>query len=116
MNELTASPCSDQRPSHLFRPGQSGNPAGRPKGCLGGRALALQTLERVLADPKNQADLAQAIQQAFSADPMKFFRTIIMPLLPQDVKIRMAEEGAIQWVSLATTFPMKSAEPTGNPR
>ena len=92
-----------------LQPGAKLNPAGRPKGCLGGRALALQTLERVLADPKNQADLAQAIQQAFSADPMKFFRTIIMPLLPQDVKIRMAEEGAIQWVSLATTFPMKRA-------
>ena len=108
--------CSNQKPAHLFKPGQSGNPAGRPKGCLGGRALALQTLENVLANPANQAELAKAIQSAFSADPMKFFRQIIMPLLPQDVKIRMAEEGAIQWVSLATTFPMKKAEPTGNPR
>ena len=89
---------------------------GKPKGALGGRARTLMLLDRILGEDRIQREMERSLREAILEDPVKFFRTIVMPLLPQDVKIRMAEEGAIQWVSLATTFPMKKAEPTGNPR
>ena len=44
-----------------YVPGQSGNPAGRPKGALGGRAVSLQTLDRMLAQPRTQRALMRAL-------------------------------------------------------
>ena len=87
----------------LFQPGNTLNPAGRPKGSIGGRAHALMILDSVMAEEHNKAKLRAAIQAEFDKEPMRFFRQIIMPLLPQDVRLRMGEEGAIQWVSLLTT-------------
>ena len=88
---------------------------GRPKGSLGGRALALRTLDDVIRKDRNQENLAHAFQAEFDRDPIKFFKQIIMPLLPQDVKIKLGEEGAIQWVSLSTMFPMKGSAPSTEP-
>lgn len=53
-------------------PGYSLNPAGKPKGKLGGRALALKTLDRVMAKERNQENLANALQAHFDEDPVRF--------------------------------------------
>ena len=65
-----------------FQGGQSGNPRGRPKGSYGGRIQALAELDRLLARGKNKKLLAQALEKEFQADPAKFFKTVVMPLLP----------------------------------
>lgn len=96
-------------------PFQPGNP-GRPKGTVGGRAAALATLDRVIRTEANQKMLAKAFQIEFAKNPIRFFKTIIMPLLPRDVQLKLGEEGAIQWVRLSTMFPTKdSAQSTPVP-
>lgn len=91
-------------------------PGSRPplpqKGRLGGRALALRTLDSVMAREKNQENLANALQAHFDEDPVRFFKQIIMPLLPQEVKMKLGEEGAISWVRLSTMFPTPDNEPS----
>lgn len=55
------------KPQHLWKPGQSGNPAGRPKGALGKITLMRQALEgelRVQLGPEMAAVMAKAIEMA----------------------------------------------------
>ena len=48
-----------------------------------GRQLALQALDTMLARAENVKSLMEALQTAFNENPVHFFRTIIMPLLPR---------------------------------
>ena len=73
-------------------------PACRPKGALGGRALALKTLDVMLGKERNQENLMNALQAHFDADPVRFFKQIVMPLLPTEVKMRLSEERGAQLV------------------
>ena len=90
----------------LFQPGATPGP-GRPKGSLGGRAKTLIELDTMLAKERNLVLLRNALQKHFEQDPVVFFRQIVMPLMPRDVRLKLGgEEGVIQWASLLTTFPM----------
>jgi len=90
-------------------------PACRPKGALGGRALALKTLDVMLGKERNQENLMNALQANFDADPVRFFKQIVMPLLPQDVKIRLSEEGGFSWLSLPDMIRMKASNASTSP-
>jgi hypothetical protein len=94
-------------------------PGSRPpipqKGRLGGRAMALRTLDQVMAKEKNQENLANALQAHFEEDPVRFFKQIIMPLLPQDVKIKLSEEGGFSWMSLPDMIRMKASSNSTSP-
>jgi len=84
-----------------FHPGQSGNPAGRPKGSIGGRSLALRALDELLTEEATLAELRQALREELRRNPVRFFRTIVMPLLPREAAVALqAEPGSVQWVSL----------------
>ena len=84
------------QPKHLWKPGQSGNPKGRPKGTGAGRIKALATLDSVLAEPKCQERIREAMRKAILGDPLKFWKEIIAPLLPKhatlDLGVSNAEE------------------------
>ena len=97
--------CTEQKPQHLFRPGESGNPLGRPKGSVGGRAKALALLDSIVAEDDVQNAIGTAIRKEAMEHPIRFFKTIVIPLLPQNIKVAMAEEGAVTWVSLLSAFP-----------
>ena len=83
-----------------FEVGQSGNPRGRPKGAYGGRIQALASLDKILGRKKNLASLEKALEVEFRRDPVRFFRSIIMPLLPKESKLELDREGVIRWQSL----------------
>ena len=83
-----------------FEPGQSGNPVGRPKGSYGGRIQALAALDRMLGKKRNQSILVKALEQEFQTDPVRFFKTVIMPLLPRESKLKLDHDGVVQWRSL----------------
>lgn len=97
-----------------FLPGTRG-PVAPTKGRLGGRAQALKTLDRVMAKEKNQENLANALQAHFDEDPIRFFKQIIMPLLPQDVKIKLSEEGGFSWMTLPDMIRMKASSNSTSP-
>lgn len=90
-------------------------PAFRPKGTIGGRALALKTLDVMLGKDKNQENLMNALQAHFDADPVRFFKQIVMPLLPTDVKVRLSEEGGFSWLSLPDMIRMKASNASTSP-
>ena len=70
-----------------FESGQSGNPKGRPKGSYGGRIMALASLDKLLARRKNQRALIRALEADLQANPVRFFKSVIMPLLPREAKL-----------------------------
>ena len=84
----------------IFEAGQSGNPSGRPKGSYGGRIMALASLDKLLAKKKNQKALRDALEKDLLKDPVLFFKTVIMPLLPREAKLSFDNDGVIQWKSL----------------
>jgi len=83
-----------------YQAGESGNPNGRPKGSIGGRMQALHALDKLLARRKTQATLIRALDDEFKKNPIGFFRTIIMPLLPREAKLSLEHDGVLEWKSL----------------
>ena len=85
----------------MYKPGQSGNPAGKPKGCVHGRSRALKILDCLLDEDATLTALHDALEAEFHKNPVRFFRTIIMPLLPHEAKVTTQQTGPIQWTPLA---------------
>ena len=85
-----------------FLPGQSGNPSGRRRGAKGGRSRALVTLDKMLAKHANQMVLSRAMEVEFRKDAVRFFRTIVMPLLPRESRLAMEQTGVVGWRSLVS--------------
>jgi hypothetical protein len=92
-----------------FQAGKSGNPGGRPKGSYGGRILALASLDKLLARKKNQKALILALEKELQANPVRFFKTVIMPLLPKESKLSFDHDGVVEWKSLLEAFPKQEA-------
>ena len=59
-----------------------------------GRRAALQVLDSMLLDEKNIHMLKEALQDEFNSDPVHFFRSLIVPLLPKEVTGQQAGNGA----------------------
>lgn len=83
-----------------FQPGKSGNPGGRRKGSVGGRSLALAVLDGMLVKSRNRTALERALQKEFSENPLRFFKTIVMPLLPKEAKVAVENDGIVMWRNL----------------
>ena len=79
-----------------FQPGQSGNPNGRPKGSVGGRAKALAVLVKILGKEKNLETLERALQTAFDSNPIKFLEDYGIDLAPKEHRGESNVEGVEQ--------------------
>jgi hypothetical protein len=84
----------------MFEAGKSGNPNGRPKGGYGGRVQALQGLDLMVARKKNHRCLIKALERDLRADPIRFFKSVIMPLMPREARLSLSRDGVIKWQSL----------------
>lgn len=84
-----ASDPTEEKQSGLipFKPGQSGNPAGRPKGS---RNKLGEAFVQALHDDFNESGVA-AIQNMRAADPGGYVR-VIASLLPKEFKIETTSD------------------------
>jgi hypothetical protein len=77
----------------------------------------LAGLDRLLARKKNQAALIKALEDDLQKDPVRFFKTVIMPLLPREARLSVDNDGVIQWKSLLGDEPGEKPrfDADGNP-
>ena len=111
MTITPVSDCSEQtdRP-WLFKPGQSGNKAGRPPGA-GGRQRALQILDEVGNREDNAQLLSAAFDAAFKKNPLQFFLKVMAPLLPREALLKVEKAGDCgPWVSLIEVARLREIE------
>lgn len=103
--ELSAPDSSDQKPWR-FRTGQSGNPAGRPPGIVGGRTRALQILDQISGNADNVKLLADAMDAAFKKNPLQFFQRVMKDLIPRETLLKLAAEAPVKhcWGTLQESF------------
>lgn len=80
----------NQRPAHLFQPGQSGNPNGRPKGS---RNRLSEAFTLALANDFDKHG-PEVIEKVRVTDPAAYVR-VIASILPKQVEIK---EGAFDGV------------------
>ena len=80
--------------------GKTGNQRGRPKGSCSGRMKALSALDGILAQDGSKRTLAQALKDEFTANPVKFFKDFVMPLLPKEAKVVVEQDVVVQWQSM----------------
>ena len=71
-------------------------------------------LDKALADKKTQKKLIEALMKDLEEDPVHFFKTVIMPLLPKESKVSLANDGIVEWKSLVEAFPLEKS-PDGLP-
>lgn len=76
-----------EKPAHLYKPGQSGNPAGRPKGS---RNKLGEAFIEALHDDFNEHGIA-AIQKTRDEKPDVYVR-VIASLLPKEFKIETTSD------------------------
>ena len=58
------------------------------------------TLDRMLAKHANQVMLSVELEKDFRENPVRFFKTIIMPLLPHEARLAFEQVGVVGWKSL----------------
>ena len=64
-----------------FMEGTSPGPGRHPSSW--GRVQALRVLDDLVSNSENQVKLRDAMQHVFDENPVRFFKSIIMPLLPR---------------------------------
>jgi hypothetical protein len=84
-------PIEHNRPAHLYRPGQSGNPLGRPKGS---RNRLGEDFLRALADDFAEHG-SEAIEDVRINSPKDYLK-VIASLLPKGVELDVLVEASPQ--------------------
>lgn len=104
-----ASPSPDpipRSPKGQFLPGWRPPAAGSGgrKGRVGGRAAALQWIDSITKEANCAKAIKDALRKEALTRPLRYFKTILMPLVPKEMLLRIgAEQGGMTWVSYLTS-------------
>ena len=85
---------------------------GNPGGAAGrrcGRSKAIAALDEMLSEGANLEALRNAMQDYFQKSPVRFFRQIIMPLLPISARMEIQHSGPIVWRGIVETMDERDA-------
>ncbi len=66
-------------------------------------------LDAMLAKKKNQRALIDALESELMGNPVRFFKTVIMPLLPREARLSLENEGVVAWKSLLGTAEVEDS-------
>ena len=95
-----------------FKPGQSGNPKGRPKGA---RNKISQQAEDMLAKLTSGPEAFQSLEALRDEQPAVFWR-IVTSLLPKQLEADVAVDGGITvQIIRFSDLPVEQLEDTGLP-
>jgi hypothetical protein len=108
MNAAAGSGSQQEGRTNVHKAGVSGKTQKRSKSSRVGRIQVLAMLDRLVAEKKSQASLKAALAEELHTNPLRFFRTVIMPLLPRDASLSIDRGGVVQWQSLLGSTPAQS--------
>lgn len=96
-----------------WQPGQSGNPAGKPRGAVHARARALAILDQILDEAETREALRDALRRYVLKDPVRAFRNLVMPLLPKEGRLEVDnnEPRRVIWHSFLDDHPVPKRPP-----
>jgi len=84
---MASEPTEEISPPHLYKPGQSGNPAGRPKGAR--NKLGEAFIEALHESFQKRG--AAAIEAVIDEKPDQYLK-VIASLLPKDVNLNITDD------------------------
>lgn len=84
MPEASEPTVKKQKPAHLFKPGQSGNPAGRPKGARG--KLGEDFVKALQKDFAEHG--VEAVQKVRETKP-EVYLSVIAKIVPKELNVNV---------------------------
>ncbi len=68
---------------------------------------ALMKLDEMLSRKRNARVLMQAMEAELLCDPVGFFKSVVMPLMPKESRLSFENDGVVKWQTLLGTTVTK---------
>ena len=96
--------------AHRWKPGFCPNPHGAKPGMRHGRGAALALLDEILGETDVKVKMKAALRAYILQRPVAAFKSLVMPLLPKDVRVDVASQRVVVWRSFMEDVGMKPME------
>ena len=75
-----------------------------------GRGRVMEMLDRLMADKECREVIRAALTAEMQKHPVRFFRTVVMPMLPQGEKLPDMSPVGVGWRSLVSAPPIRTPD------
>ena len=96
--------------AHRWKPGFCPNPHGAKPGMRHGRGAALALLDDILGETDVKVKMKAALRAYILQRPVAAFKSLVMPLLPKDVRVDVASQRIVVWRSFMEEMGMKTVK------